>query len=613
MTSQTDRTIEWLLCPWVGRAGAAARASRVLVVALGLTLVILPAMILYFGIDGWWWDTTVAVLCCAPLGIILLDNVAELVGRLAGRQVVGLSRVAMLFVGLSVGVLGGYAIVMAVHVVPDRSVGALWRDYRRTMSILLPVLTVVAVLGASLWYRGEAFRLESALATARFDALSGQMQPHFLFNALNALKALIDDDPAQAVDVTQRVADLYRLIMKVSKDPTATLGERSRSSRATSSRAGALRRSLRYQIDVPTDLSTLHVPSLVLQTLVENAVKHGVCKVREGGEVRVRAARKSGGRLELEVSNTGAPTIPRPAHPSLAAPTGLANTRARLSLMYGASNGFAIDSDPKLGTRVTLYGLGREDRLAHAHGDPLRVLIVDDEALARKSVARHSRSALPDATSTGGPRRFRGAEQIRAFAPQLVFLDVEMPELSGLDVLRQLAEPRPEVVFVTAFEHFAVEAFDRMPATTWSSRSPKRVRRDGSNESRTARRGREASSVERSLENDGKLPDPSGARARPTDRSRSDGQVSCFVSKGHYSYIHAGGREYISELTLVHLEERLDPAFFVRIHRNALVNESCVKRLIDGVPAMVELDNGMQLELSRRNRSALILRYRDKM
>jgi DNA-binding LytR/AlgR family response regulator len=69
-------------------------------------------------------------------------------------------------------------------------------------------------------------------------------------------------------------------------------------------------------------------------------------------------------------------------------------------------------------------------------------------------------------------------------------------------------------------------------------------------------------------------------------------------------------REYISELTLVHLEQRLDPTSFVRIHRSSLVNESCIMRLIEGVPAMVELANGMRLELSRRNRGALKKRLR---
>jgi signal transduction histidine kinase len=359
VTSRVDRAIEWLVRPWLEGAGAAARAGRVLAVALGLTLVILPGMILYFGIDGWWWDTTIAVLACAPLGIIVFDNVALLLTRLVGREVTGLSRVAILFLGLTVGVLGGYLVVMAVHMTPDRSVDALMKDYRRTMSILLPVLTTVAVLGTSLWYRGEAFRLESALATARFDALNGQMQPHFLFNALNSLKALIEDDPALAADVTQRVADLYRLIMKVSKDATSTLADEVAivESYLEIERVRFGDR-LSYAIDVPAELSALHVPSLVLQTLVENAVKHGVCKARGGGEVRVRAARSQGGSLELEVSNTGAPYDPGSRDPSLAPPTGLANTRARLALMYGASSRFAIDFDAKAGTRVTFSVTG---------------------------------------------------------------------------------------------------------------------------------------------------------------------------------------------------------------------------------------------------------------
>jgi two-component system LytT family response regulator len=244
--------------------------------------------------------------------------------------------------------------------------------------------------------------------------------------------------------------------------------------------------------------------------------------------------------------------------------------------------------------------------------DPLRVLIVDDEALARKSVARHLRAVLPDATVREARDGFEALDLIRDFSPQLVFLDVEMPELSGLDVLRQLEVPRPKIIFATAFEHFAVKAFEEnacdylvKPFTEARvGAAVERVLRQLDAESKL--RG-----VERSFEATGHYLTRLALKVGPRVDVVQVAQVRCFVSKGHYSYVYAGEREYISDLTLVHLEERLDPSVFVRIHRNALVNQSCIKRVIDGEPTMVELDDGTQLELSRRNRGALMKRYRE--
>jgi LytS/YehU family sensor histidine kinase len=194
--------------------------------------------------------------------------------------------------------------------------------------------------------------MESVAAAAGFNVLKGQMQPHFLFNALNALKELIADDPAAARAFTQRLADLYRLILKVSTDATTSLADElaivEHYLEVERVRYGE---RLRFSIEAPDDLRGERVPSLVLQTLAENAVKHGISKARAGGEVRVRVGRRAEGGLEVEVSNTGGPfdaNGPRAGAPG----TGLANTRARLELMYGAAGQLTISSDPALGTRV---------------------------------------------------------------------------------------------------------------------------------------------------------------------------------------------------------------------------------------------------------------------
>lgn len=274
---------DWVFAPW--RAGGTqwARFGRIAAVSLTLALVLVPSMALYFGIDGFWWDNTASVVVVAPIGVMLFDALAELASRIRGRRISGVPRVAVLAIGAGVGVLGGYACTMLLFPLPGRTTAMLLADFRRTIGILAPVVIIGTIAGASLWYRAEAFRQQTAAAIANFSVLQQQMQPHFLFNALSALKELIADDPSRARAFTQQLADLYRSIMKVSGDATAPLVDELAivTSYCEVERVRFGDR-LRYTIDAPADLGRLHVPSLMLQTLVENAIKHGISKARTG-------------------------------------------------------------------------------------------------------------------------------------------------------------------------------------------------------------------------------------------------------------------------------------------------------------------------------------------
>jgi signal transduction histidine kinase len=354
--------IEWLLLPWTAHGSAAQRAGRVGSVAGALTLLLLPSMILYFGIDEWWWDSTLAICLLTPAAIILFDNLAELVGRARGRPLRGPVRLGFVLLGFIAGDIAGYIAVWLWPVTQERPPALLIADFRRNLGIFIPVLAIVSGVGASLWYRAESYRLENAASVASFAVLKGQMQPHFLFNALNALKELIADDPEAARAVTQQLAELYRLILKVATEATTPLSDELAIVKhyldVERVRYGE---RLRYAIDVDPVLLDEHVPSLLLQTLVENAIKHGISKARLGGQVRVRARRRDGGGLELEVSNTGAAFEPeRELARDALPPTGLRNTRARLQLMYGSAGELSITTDPELGTRVRVFVSGEK-------------------------------------------------------------------------------------------------------------------------------------------------------------------------------------------------------------------------------------------------------------
>ena len=242
---------------------------------------------------------------------------------------------------------------------------------------------------------------------------------------------------------------------------------------------------------------------------------------------------------------------------------------------------------------------------------PLRVLVVDDEPLARRSVLRHLRAVRPDAAAREAADGFAALEAVRDQEPDLVFLDVEMPELSGFDVLRQLPPPRPKIVFATAYAHFAVRAFEEnacdylvKPFTLDRFRAA--LERALSQLDSDARLAALEKSLDASGERLTRLVLRTGDRLDvvPVD------DVACFVSQGHLTYVHAGRREFITELSLQHLEQRLDPGAFLRVHRRALVRLSRIVRIHDRTPATVELDNGLVLPVSRRSRAALRGRIR---
>lgn len=208
------------------------------------------------------------------------------------------------------------------------------------------VATGVLVIGIFYFHsesrrrREEALAARAALAEARLSGLETQMRPHFLFNALNGLAELAESGRPEAADMAHALADLYRRLLESSRGRSLPLGEEleivKRYLELEKVRYGD---RLKWRVDVPPELAGVEVPSLVVQTLVENAVRHGVAPALPGGDVLVQASHVSGGSVLVEISNSGEP-LPR----TLRKGTGLANTRERLDLLYGeGAHGFTLE------------------------------------------------------------------------------------------------------------------------------------------------------------------------------------------------------------------------------------------------------------------------------
>ena len=193
----------------------------------------------------------------------------------------------------------------------------------------------------------RAARLEARLAQAELHALRAQLEPHFLFNTLNAVAASLRDDPEAAETMLERLGGLLRLVLQGRGEQEVTLGSEidfvRRYLDIHQARFGG---RLRVTWSVDPELEHAYVPALLLQPLAENAVRHGVAARPGAGWIEV-AAEHDGARLRLRVRDDGA----GPAA-AWADGVGLANTRARLAQLYGAGQRLTVAPRQPAGTEV---------------------------------------------------------------------------------------------------------------------------------------------------------------------------------------------------------------------------------------------------------------------
>ncbi|HEV3201476.1 MAG TPA: LytTR family DNA-binding domain-containing protein [Bryobacteraceae bacterium] len=232
----------------------------------------------------------------------------------------------------------------------------------------------------------------------------------------------------------------------------------------------------------------------------------------------------------------------------------------------------------------------------------IRVLIVDDEAPARTRL-RQLLAAHPDVEVLGeaetGPQAMELAGEIK---PELILLDIQMPGCSGIDVAACLAQPRPHIVFCTAFEQHAVDAFE-LNAVDYLLKPISRVRL-----AQALDRVRSLSAATRESALDRAVRSQPLGPARFLVRNAShytvvgEARVLYFSSEDGLTRLVGESAQYWMDPTLNELEDRLDPARFFRVSRAALINLNAVAEVfpLPGGSGEVLLKNGQRLEVSRR-------------
>jgi two-component sensor histidine kinase len=220
----------------------------------------------------------------------------------------------------------------------------LWKN-RQVNNLLGSVIlySTMTSFGIALDSHRRLSQQRELLAQAQLAALRLQIEPHFIFNALNAVTGLIREKrDEEAIAAVASLGDLLRRVTDRSERQFVTLDdEMDFILKYLEIQQLRFAERLRCQLDIPADLMRAQVPDFILQPLVENAIKHGIAKRAKGGELRIGAARE-GELLTFSIFNEG-PALAAGAHDGV----GLANTRQRLQALYGDAQSLALRDVPR--------------------------------------------------------------------------------------------------------------------------------------------------------------------------------------------------------------------------------------------------------------------------
>jgi len=244
----------------------------------------------------------------------------------------------------------------------------------------------------------------------------------------------------------------------------------------------------------------------------------------------------------------------------------------------------------------------------------MKAVLIDDERLARSELRRLV-SAFPDVEIVGEAANGRQAKELLdKLAPDLMFLDVQMPGQSGIEFLESLEAPLPEVIFTTAYDEFAVKAFD-LNALDYLLKPVDPVRLAAAIEKLRAKRGSVQSPTATESPKPGRERLAAGDKVFVREGERcwfvEVGSIRLLESEGNYTRVHFDNAQPQLFRSLNAMEERLDPKYFFRANRRQIINLTWIDKLEPWFSGglLVHLKGGAKVELSRRQTQE----FREKM
>jgi two-component system sensor histidine kinase AlgZ len=333
------------------------RTRIALVLAVNTLGAVIPAVVLQLFRPDPSWHTFGIYLAYSliyahsigTLAFAIMDRVAPRLFRLPRIYTVAGLVLALVSIAVA-GSLIANGMFVALGMSPA---GAFWPQLR--FGLKITILSTVLVGCTVTFFEGLSYRLQDAklqlrttqldeertrklASEARLSSLESRIHPHFLFNTLNSISALIREDPARAERTVERLAALLRYSLDTGRRPLAPLRQELRVVRdyleIERTRFGE---RLRFSIDVPEGMEELEVPPMAVQTLVENSIKYAIAPSRQGGEIRV-SARLESGSLVLAVSDDGPGFDLR----AIQEGHGLENLQERLSALFNGEGRLEI-------------------------------------------------------------------------------------------------------------------------------------------------------------------------------------------------------------------------------------------------------------------------------
>ena len=499
--------------------------------------------------------------------------------------------------------------------------------------------------------------LETQASSAQLAMLRYQLNPHFLFNTLNSISTLVLlKQTERANAMLSRLSSFLRYTL--ANEPTAnvTIAQEIETLKLyLEIEKMRFEDRLRPKFDVDPAVEKGRLPSLLLQPLVENAIKYAVTP--QGGRrrnLRFRAARRGSGAARRIRYRAGIAGKQKPAKPfnrrrhrqyQGATGTGLWPGPYLQGAGHAAGRVRGRDRDPvsarraAQGDTVTTAGIiHRPDRAAPASENKtimtIRTILVDDEPLAIQGLELRLQ-AHDDVEIVAKCQNGREAiSAIKTHKPDLVFLDIQMPGFDGFSVVQGMMEVEPPLfVFVTAYSDHALRAFEAQ-AVDYLMKPVEEARLAD-----TLDRVRQRLSEKRGVEENEKLKEvlaevaPEAAADMAGDmvgRRRSEVSANRFEklinikdrgqifrvdvdtieridAAGDYMCIYTGDNTLILRETMKDLEKRLDPRRFQRVHRSTIVNLDLVKQVkphTNGECFLV-LDSGASVKVSRSYRDVV--------
>jgi two-component system, LytTR family, response regulator len=235
-----------------------------------------------------------------------------------------------------------------------------------------------------------------------------------------------------------------------------------------------------------------------------------------------------------------------------------------------------------------------------------KILVVDDELLSRKKICRFLDQRPEKFEILEATNGIEALNLIESQHPDIVFLDIEMPEMNGLDLIQTIGTPNFKLIFQTAYSEFAVQAFEKNALDyILKPFNQERFNQALDKGLKQIPKPEQLLQLSESFKKEEVYLSKVVVKRGMKNTLISLEDVLWFKSENHYTYVCTKEFEYIYSEPLKDLVEKLNPQQFMQVHRNAIVNTSVIKDVIQGDNMMIVLENGSQVPVSRSNKKII--------